>query len=231
VFGAKARALGFLPGASDDDDTRLLRSYLVPWVTEYGQEPELRAEAKRLALAWLDDRSAIPPELARDALEVAAHFGDAALFDRYVAALKTAKDRRDRRRIYAALGSFEDPALLRRAFAMYISPDHDERETQSAVVAALSSDVGRRTLWEFLKENYDAIVARAPRESQGQIPYLASGFCDPEHRADAASFFKERAPKLLGGARTLAQALEEIDLCVALKKEQEPSLSGFLKGW
>ena len=231
VYGEKARALGFLAGASDDDDTRLLRSYLVPWVTEYGQEPDLRAEAKRLALAWLDDRSAIPPELAKDALETAAHFGDRALFDRYVAALKTAKDRRDRKRIYAALGSFEEPVLLRRAFAMYVSPDYDEREVQPAVIAALASETGRRTLWDFVKENYDAIVARVPREAQGYIPALSSGFCDPEHRADVAAFFRDRAPKLLGGARTLAQTLEEIDLCVALKREQEPSLSAFLKGW
>ena len=86
-------------------------------------------------------------------------------------------------------------------------------------------------LWEFLKENYDAIVARAPRESQGQIPSLASDFCDPQHRADVAAFFQDRAPKLLGGARTLAQTLEEIDLCVALRENQEPSVTGFLKGW
>src|SRR5262249_48158233 len=68
VYGEKARALGFVPGASDDEDTRILRTYLVPWVTEYGEEPHLRDEAKRLALSWLEDRRAIPPELAKDAL-------------------------------------------------------------------------------------------------------------------------------------------------------------------
>jgi alanyl aminopeptidase len=231
VYGEKARALGFLPGASDDEDTRILRTYLVPWVTEYGQEPQLRAEARRLAIAWLDDRHAIPPELARDALDVAAHFGDRALFDRYLAALKKAPDRRDRRRIYSALGSFEDPALLREALALYLSPEHDARETQSTLVAALDSEVGRRTVWEFVKAHYDAIVARVPRESQGQIPSLASGFCDREHRADVAAFFKDRAGKLLGGSRTLAQSLEEIDLCVALRQAQEPSIAGFLRAW
>jgi len=231
LYGEKARALGFIPGAGDDEDTRILRTHLVSWVTEYGQEPQLRAEATRLALAWLDDRSAIPPELARDALEVAAHFGDAALFDRYHAALEAAKDRRDRRRIYYALGAFEDPALIKRALALYIAPENDPHEAQQVVVAALQSETGRRVLWDFLKANYDAIVARAPREAQGQIPSLGSGFCDPGHRADVEAFFKDRAGKLLGGSRTLAQSLEEIDLCIALKKEQEPSLSGFLKGW
>jgi len=231
LYGEKARALGFIPGAGDDEDTRILRAYLVPWVTEYGQEPALRDEAKRLAIAWLDDRSAVPPELAKDALDVAAHFGDRALFDRYMAALKAAKDRRDRKRLYSALGSFEDPDLLKQAMALYLSPDHDSREAQSVIFSALQSEKGRAVLWDFLKENYDAVVARAPRESQGQIPSLASGFCDPQHRADVAAFFRDRAPKLLGGARTLAQTLEEIDLCVALRENQGPSLAGFLKGW
>jgi alanyl aminopeptidase len=231
LYGEKARALGFVPGANDDEDTRILRGYLVPWVTEYGQEPQLRDEAKRLALAWLDDRSAVPPELAKDALDVAAHFGDRAFFDRCVAALKAAKDRRDRRRIYSALGSFEDPVLLREALAMYLSPDHDPREAQSVVVAALQSEAGKRVVWDFLKEHYDAVVARAPREAQGQIPGLASGFCDKERRAEVAEFFKDRAPKLLGGSRTLSQTLEEIDLCIALRQTQEPSVAGFLKAW
>jgi alanyl aminopeptidase len=74
-------------------------------------------------------------------------------------------------------------------------------------------------------------VARIPREAQGNIPSVVSGFCDAEHRADVASFFQDRAPKLLGGARTLAQSLEEIDLCIALKREQGPSVSSFLKAW
>jgi alanyl aminopeptidase len=231
LYGEKARALGFIPGAGDDEDTRILRGHLVPWVTEYGQEPRLRDEAKRLAIAWLDDRKAIAPELARDALEVAAHFGDRALFDRYLAGLKAAKDRRDRRRIYYALGAFEEPALLKQALALYIAPDHDPREAQQVVVAALQSETGRRVIWDFLKANYDTVVERAPRESQGQIPSLASGFCDAEHRADVASFFQDRAPKLLGGARTLAQSLEEIDLCIALKREQAPSVVTFLRAW
>ena len=59
TFGPRARALGFTGKPGEDEDTRLLRSSLVPYVTKDGDEPELQAEAKRLALAWLADRSAV----------------------------------------------------------------------------------------------------------------------------------------------------------------------------
>jgi alanyl aminopeptidase len=228
MYGERARALGFTPKPGEDDDTMILRNDLVPFVALEGQEPGLQAEAKRLALKWLDDRSAVRAEMAGDVLEIAARHGDRALFDRFRDAAKASKTRRDRKRLYSALGSFVDPALLKEAFALTLDPSLDFRETVTAIYSALGTDAGRATLWDFVTANFDAVVTRMPRETTGGITYVASGFCDAAQEKDAKSFLGGRVEKLPGGPRNLAQTLEGIQLCIASRAVQEPGVREFL---
>ncbi|MEP6995715.1 MAG: M1 family metallopeptidase [Acidobacteriota bacterium] len=229
MYGQRARSLGFTPRPGEDDDTRLLRSSMVPFAAEEGEERELQAEAKRLSLAWLQDRKAIDAELAGEVLQVAARFGDRALFERFREAAKTSQERRDRSRLYRALGRFTDPALLKEAFQLALSPDLDSRETGAILFSAARSQAGREPVWEFVKANFDPIIARMPRESTGEAPFVAAGFCDAAHRKDTEAFFQGRIDKLPGGPRALAQVLEGVDLCIASRAAQEGSVREFLK--
>ncbi len=231
AFGTRARGLGFSPKPGEDDDTRLLREELVPFVAREGVEPQLQTEAQRLALAWLEDHASVGAEMAGRVLEVAAQHGDRALFERFLSAAKAAKERRDRIRLLDALGSFEDPTLRREALALFLSGDFDPREAEGVLFTAARSPQGHEPVWEFVKANYDAIVGKLPREATGIMPLFASGFCDAGRRKDAEAFFQNRIEKLPGGPRYLAQSLEEIDLCIASKAAQEPSVREFLENY
>jgi alanyl aminopeptidase len=227
-FGRRARQLGFVPRPGEDDDARILRVALVPFVADKGDEPGLQQEARRLALRWLDDRSAIDADMVGPVLRVAARHGDRELFDRFAKAVRTAPARRDRIQLYNALGLFPEPALVERALPLFLSKETDARESDAILFAASGEEDGRQAFWNFVKANYDAIVARLPREETQVIPYLASGFCDAAHRRDVAEFFRGRAEKLPGGSRRLAQSLETIDLCIASRAVQEPEVRTFL---
>jgi alanyl aminopeptidase len=52
TWGARARALGWMPGPDDDEDTRTLRGLLVPLVAGAGEDPALEGEARRIAAAF-----------------------------------------------------------------------------------------------------------------------------------------------------------------------------------
>ncbi len=231
TFGERARALDFVPRAREDDETRLLRVGLVPFIAREGKEPQLQAHARELALRWLDDRKAIDAELSGAVLDVAARFGDRELFDRYLAAIKTATVRRDRQRLFSALGFFRDPALVQRAAALYLSSEFDPRESAAAIYSGSGEDPGRQVVWDFVKQNYDAVLARTPREVTGTIPEFGAGFCDAAHRKDVEDFFRGRVEKLPGGPRVLSQTLETIDLCIASRQAQEGSVKEFLKNY
>ncbi len=224
TYGARARALGFASKPGDDEETRLLRSSLVPFVAEDGDEPELQRQARRLALAWLKDRSAVEAEMVGAVLESAARHGDRALFDAYRAGVQSAKERRDRVRLFRGLGAFQDPAILKDAMAFVLSGSFDSREAGSILYSSLRTPAGREASWQYLKGNYDAIVARMPREATGFMPFFAEGLCDATRRQEVAEFFAGRVEKLPGGSRNLAQVLEGMELCIALRGAQEGSL-------
>ncbi len=231
TFGARAHTLGFRSKPGENEDTKLLRSAVIGLVAEDADDPALVSEATSLARKWLTDRSAIEPEMLPTVLTVAARHGDAELFTAFLAAAKSSKDRRERWRLLAALGSFRDPSVQRLALNLTLSPDFDARESLIVLREAASDRATREGVWAFLKANFSVLAARLPRESPAGFPQLAAGFSDEAHRADVAAFFKDKAPSYTGGPRRLAQTLEQIQLKAALRAAQEESVAGFLKNY
>ncbi len=229
AFGARAKALGWTRKPGEDEDTQLLRQVLVPFVANEGDEPALVADAMRLAKAWLKDRSAVDPLMASGVLGVAARHGDVELFQAYLAEAKKTSDRRERRRLLGALGQFRDPSVVTAALALTLSSEFDARE---AIDILWEEAANRETFpqaWAFFKANVDRLVERLPRESPAGFPWLATSFSDEAHRVEVEAFFRDRAPKYLGGPRVLAQAIEVIQLRTALKASQQESVNDFLR--
>jgi alanyl aminopeptidase len=231
VFGEKARALGYIAKPEEDDDTRLLRQAVVGLVADEGADPNLRAAADRLARQWLGDRAAVPADMASTVLEVAAAQGGEELFDLYHAEARRATERHERDQILSAMGSFRDPAIERRALALFLTDEFDPREATSLVFSGLREETTRPLVYDFVKQNFDAMVAKLPRDSGAYLSYAGASFCDEAHRADVEAYFKDRAPKYTGGPRILAQVLEGISLCEAAKAAQEPQVAAFLKSY
>jgi cytosol alanyl aminopeptidase len=228
AFGARARSLGWKPKPGEDEDTQLLREALVPFVANEGDEPALVADAVRLAKAWLKDRGEVDPLMAAAVLDVAAQHGDLDLFRAFRAEARKSADRRERVRLLSALGAFGDPIVVPLALSVVLSDDFDPRESSVILREEAMRRETRAQTWAFLEANFDRIAARLPRESPAHFPMLAAGFSDEAHHAAVEAFFKDKAPKYLGGPRVLAQTLEQIRLRTALKASQQESVDGFL---
>jgi alanyl aminopeptidase len=228
LFGARTRELGFAIKPTEDPELALLRPRLLDLVGDNGEDRALRTEAKELALRWLADRSAVPFELSGVALSLAAIDGDVALFDRYLAATKASTDRRERRQLLSALGSFRDPALQDRALSLVLGSDFDIRETWSLLFGVGSRPAGRERMWAWLQTHFDAYAAALPAQGRPNLPGFARGFCDQAHHDAAQAFFAERIRAYEGGERNLAQTLEGIQLCTAYRAKQGESLRAFL---
>jgi alanyl aminopeptidase len=228
TYGARARALGWKPRPGEEDDTRLVRSQLVWLVGNDGEDSALRAEARALAHRWIADRKAVEPELIGSALTLAAKGGDRAFWDQLHAAARAEKDRRDRNRLLDALGSFEDPALVDESLKLALTDEFDPRESMALLFGAAGDRRTRQQAYDFVKANYDTLLARLPKQWGAGMVRLASGFCDAAHRADAEAFFKERTTAQEGGPRTYAQTMESIDMCIARRTRDQPSVKAFL---
>src|SRR5262249_27607268 len=85
LFGVQARKLGFVANKGDDDELRLLRPLVVEVVGTVGGDAHIAAEAKKLALKFLDDKTAVEPDMQIAVLNIAAYNGDAAVYDKFLA--------------------------------------------------------------------------------------------------------------------------------------------------
>lgn len=80
---------------------------------------------------------------------------------------------------------------------------------------------------DFVRSSYDALLARLPADRRSDVPRAGESFCDREHLTQVRAYFESRVDAL-GGPRPLAQTLETIELCSALREVQAASLRAFL---
>jgi cytosol alanyl aminopeptidase len=229
TFGARAKQLGWLPAPGEGDDAVLLRKALVKLVATYGEDAALAKEAQRLALAWLDDRKAVPSSLVAEVLHAGAYAGDRALYDRLVAAAQKTDDVRDLRRLFRALATFRAPDLVQRNFDLFLAKTFDSRLALGLASSGASARGQERKAYELLKRHYDEVAALYPAQYRAALANVARSVCDPALAADVKGFFAARTPKEINGPKTYAQAMEEMDRCISHRAQQRAALTRFLR--
>ncbi|HEY2749578.1 MAG TPA: M1 family aminopeptidase, partial [Polyangia bacterium] len=178
TYAQKAHALGWTPKPGEDEDTRLLRGGIVGLVADEGEDKELAAQARTLALKWLADRKAVSPDVAGAVLAVAARTGNRALFDRMHAEARRSGDRHDRQQILSAIGAFRDPAIAKSALQIVGSSEFDPRESMPILLGLTGDPATRQLAWDYLKTNFAALLKRLPAEQIAYTPFMAVSFCD-----------------------------------------------------
>ena len=228
-FGAHAEVLGFTPKAGEPLDVRRLRPALLMLVAGPGRDLKLRRQARELALKWLDDPKAVDPNVLGAVLGIAGPYGDKTLFDRMLANAKAAKDPQSIQRLLRTLGSFRDPGLQLRALDELLTDDFDPRMAIAILWGGMGDPACHQRTYDFVKQHYEALMAKLPPEFGIYMPFIGSGFSDEAHRADVEAFFKDQVAKYPGAARTLAQTLEGIRIQEAQVAAQHPGIIAFLK--
>jgi alanyl aminopeptidase len=227
-LGGPARALGLAAKKGDGRDQRLVRPSLIKLVGTAGADPALAAEARALAVRWIADPSAIEGDMVESVLGVAAATGDRALWDQLVAATRATTSMRERSRLLGVLGQFRDPALVQATLALTLDPALPAHETIGLVSRVGGWAASAPLAYQFLRANWDALIARLPADAGAWLVWVGARTCDAALRADVAAFFDGRSTVRPGGPRTYAQALEAMDSCVAWTKANGAALSAYL---
>jgi alanyl aminopeptidase len=233
-FQARARQLGWLPRAGESDDDRLLRPGLLGTVARYGGDQDLAQEARTLADKWLADHGSIPAEIVSSVLATAAHHGDLALFNRFLAALRSTQDRQEKQRLLGAMTMFHDRAAIDAGMQAVLKKEIPLADGFALLISAGQNFSDTRGLaFEFVKQHFDEITAGHPsifgNDLGSFLPFSGAAFCDAKSRDEVQAFFRPLVDKYPGAPRNLAQVLEGIDLCIARKAAQEPSVQAFLE--
>ena len=220
----------------DPSGTSLLRSRIVDFLAFRARLPELRAVLAEKGAAYIGfegdgkiHTDAISPDLVGEALAAAAQEKGAPFFGALVKVIDGSNDAVLRQRAISAIASIHDPDLAARARALMLSPKLRDNEAVNILYQQAGERETRAGLWQWARDNFDRILNRIPTWSRGRLVFIASGFCSAGRRTEVKKFFAPRIAALEGGKRVLAQSLERIDQCIALKKAQGPAVSAFFK--
>jgi aminopeptidase N len=221
-------ALG-LPGPSgDSDDRQSRRATLLTLVGITGNDTEVQRRARELAAAYITDPASLSPTLAPAVLRVAAIAGDAALYDRYVAQLeKVSNQPEEYFRFFNALSWFRDPALVARTLEFAVSPGVRSQDTGTLIAQLLGRPWSREAAWTFTKARWRTLTQKLGT-FQG-IPTIAGAvgsFCSSAAAADVRRFFEQNPVPAV--ERTLQQAIERTEACVAIDQRQSRPLAEWL---
>jgi hypothetical protein len=101
--------------------------------------------------------------------------------------------------------------------------------TDAGAAAALATPSTRRLVYDFVKEQLDALLTRMPPQAWRSLVQVGVAQCDAALKADMEAVFKERISTLPGGPRVFAQALERLDLCAQQRETHRPGVVQFLR--
>lgn len=225
MYAERLAALGVAARESDSTDDALLRASLAGVLIDQGEDAALRARLADMAGTYLDDlaieRQMLDPGLVGTMLTAAVRERDPAFAEELFGRMIESTDSTFRRRALGALGASRDAEVG----AMLRARIGDERLRDNEAIAIAFGQVGnahqREAMWDWAQDedNLETLLARIPTWRKGAVVALGSGFCSNRRAEEVEDMFGERVEELEGGPRSLAQTLERIRLCAALRTE------------
>ena len=231
AYGERMDALGYRRVAGESTDAVELRSALADFLGIAMGIPRVRAAlaAQGKTVLAVDqgkplDFSAADPDLLSAALTAAIRAQGAAAVHALMQALKHNGDPAQRNAMLEALAATRDPQLLEQVRDFALGADVKVGEMDTLLEGRYQSTANRVSMWPWFTAHFDRIVDRTGAFSAGRLPELAAaGACRPRAADRLQAFFKPRLDRLVGVERGLAQTVESIRLCAALKADQKPA--------
>jgi len=216
------------PAASDTPDKKELRSTVFGVLGSVGKDPDVIAEAKKIASDYLSNPASVDPNLAQVAAAIAAQNGDAAYFDTLQHLYETASNPQIREYALRLLSVFRDPELEKRSLEYAVSGKVRNQDAIFQLLIPMQQAETRDVAWDFIRNNWDKVQAQITTAMGGYLVSGAGAFCSEEKKQEAVNFFT--AHKVAASGTSLQRATDAIDSCIQLRADQGPKLEQWMQG-
>ncbi len=225
LYAPRMKTLGWKRKDGESGTTTALRSRLADFLAMRLRDRDARAAlgAQGRAALGLDgsgkaDLSKADPDLLGNALKVAVQDGGAPAFEAAQKAFEASRDTTQRYALIGALGATHDPALAARVRDYGLTSAVQIGEMSRLYDAQMSEPENRAATWQWMTQHFDAFRARLSPFAQSRMPSMFSdGRCSDADADALSAFFAPRIKDLIGGERGLAQTLEQVRQCGALR--------------
>lgn len=205
-------------------DRELLRTKLVTFLALEARDPDLRKTLADEARRYIGlgkpgmkpEPTAVLPAQVQVALQVAVQEDGLPFVDALTSQMLASDNIQFRSEAAVALGASDDAAVAEHVRKLLLDPRLRAREPTSIAFAQAARQSQRRAVFDWFKANDEAFMAHIGRFGYRWLPRLGAGFCTTKEHDELEAFFTPMLDRMEGAKRTLAEALEDIDLCVAL---------------
>jgi alanyl aminopeptidase len=210
---------------------RLQRFLIVVAKDQTMRKPLAEQAARVLGLHGEPDPSAAPASEWETIFSVGVQDLGEPFFDLLLNKAAESEDPFFRQAASGALARVEDPRLVRKLQAAMLADQFKGTELIGVVFRQMGRPATTELTYSWLKENDDQIISMFPEVFRSSVvPALGGAFCSVARADEWQQFVRSHAAKLPGYERALAQAVESIQLCAALKQASASSLVAALAG-
>jgi len=211
IFEPAVRRTGWDAKLGEGHLDALLRSTVLSQAGSYGDAGVLD-EAKARFGKYLNDPSAIHPDLRGIVFGLAGQSGDRTTYDRLWKLEQEASLQEEKIRLLMSLTRFSDLELLRETLERSLSTEVRSQDTIFVVTGVGSNHKGRDLAWDFIKSNWPEFDRRYGSGGFGlmRLVSVCGNFSTEDKLTDVETFFTEHPTP--AAERTIRQALERVRL-------------------
>ncbi|MCA0899755.1 M1 family metallopeptidase [Microbulbifer agarilyticus] len=229
LYGKKVQELA----GKDDSESKLLNSRLLGFLALEANDQKARKQLQEKAEQFTGfgverDSNALSSDLYESALTVAVQDSGKDFLDHLITIRKQLDDPLFENASANAIGRVTDFSQLDTIHELALSDELGSRESFGLILNSMASSELQTRNWQWLQENFPAIVKKIPEQWRRNTPRFSASFCDPQSLQEVQLMFADNKQIIPGFERALAQTEERIKLCIALK-EKGAELIGALK--
>lgn len=210
--------LGFEARPDEQEGLARLRATVIEALGTIGHDNETIAECKDLFVKEMSAESDIDPNIVSAVLAVVAANGDEADFAFILDKYRHPSTPQEENRYLMALTKFEHPELIKKVLKMTLGEIRSQNGP-FVIASLLSGRTSGVLTWNFLTENWDALLERFPDNT---IPRMLSGVAalisDESYSLEGKirTFFESHP--IPTGEKSLKQTLEKYAIYLTFRK-------------
>lgn len=217
-------------GDATDAGSQELRRRMQRFLIVVAEDPDMRKPlaqkaAARIGLNGDPDPSAAPASQLQTILSVGVQELGEEFFDLLIAAVLDSEDPAFRNAATGALARAEDPALVKKLQAELLTGKFQGIELARMVARQMGRKATTDATYDWMMENDEQFINLMPEAFRTRFIVVFGGsFCDSDKAVEWQNFVEANADSFPGYERRLAQAMEQNQLCSALRQARAAEL-------
>ena len=215
---------------SSDTGSELLKQRMQRFLIVMAKDQDMRRPlaiqaAARIGLNGDADPSAVPVNEMETVLSIGVQDLGEPFFDLLLEQAKASEDPTFRQAATGSLARVEDPVLVSKLQDALLAGDFRGTDAVGIIFRQMFRVATTEQTYAWITKNDKAVIEMVPGTFRAStVPAFGGAFCSTKRADDWQAFILSHADEIPGYERSLAQTIESIHLCAAIKQAKAEEL-------